>query len=48
MEVYRTGVTFFIPIGEWDFSFFGIILSCIIGYCVISVSKGSNIYHFNI
>ncbi len=40
MEVYRTDVTFLIPIGEMDFYFFSIIiLSCIIGFCVISVSK---------
>ncbi len=44
MEVYRTEVTFLIPIEEKDiFLFFSIIISCwIIGYCVISVSKGSN------
>ncbi len=40
MEVYRADVTFLIPIGEMDFYFFSIIiLSCIIGFCVISVSK---------
>ncbi len=35
---------FFIPIiGEMDFFFFSIIILCfIIGYCVISVSKGRN------
>ncbi len=43
MHVYRAEVTFLIPIEEMDFSFFSIIiLCCIIGYCVISVSKGSN------
>ncbi len=44
MDVYRAEVTFLIPIiGEMDFFFFSvIILCCIIGYCVISVSKGSN------
>ncbi len=43
-HVYRAEVTYLIPnTGEMDFSFFSIIiLSCIIGYCVISVSKGSN------
>ncbi len=42
MHVYRAEVTFLIPIGEIDFFFFSIIiLSCIIGYCAISVSKGS-------
>ncbi len=41
MDVYRA--LFLIPIGEMDFFFFSIIiLCCIIGYCVISVSKGSN------
>ncbi len=34
---------FLIPIGEMDFFFFSIIiLCCIIGYGVISVSKGRN------
>ncbi len=34
---------FLIQIEEMDFFFFSIIiLCCIIGYCVISVSKGSN------
>ncbi len=43
MDVYRADVTFLIPLGEMDFCFFSsIILCCIIGYCVISVSKGSN------
>ncbi len=43
MHVYRAEVTFLIPIEEMDFFFFSIIiLSCIIGNCVISVSKGSN------
>ncbi len=44
MDVYRADVTFLIPIGEMDFFLFiiMIILCCIIGYCVISVSKGSN------
>ncbi len=43
MHVYRAEVTFLIPIGEMDFFFLSIIiLSCIIGYCAISVSKGSN------
>ncbi len=43
MHVYRVEVIFLIPIGEMDFFFFSIIiLCCIIGYCVISVSKGSN------
>ncbi len=43
-DVYRADVTFLIPIEEMDFFFFSIIiiLSCIIAYCVISVSKGSN------
>ncbi len=32
-----------------DFCFFSIIiLSCIIGYCAISVSNGRNKQHFNI
>ncbi len=49
MDVYRADVTFLISIGEMDFFFFNIIiLCCIIGYCVISLSKGSNKYHFNI
>ncbi len=49
MHVYRAEVTFLIPIEEMDFFFFSnIILSCIIGYCVISVSKVSNKQHFNI
>ncbi len=38
---------FLITIGEMDF-FSIIILFCIIGYCVSSVSKGNNKYHFNI
>ncbi len=42
MDVYRAEVTFLIPMAEMDFFFCIIILSCIIGYCVISVSKGSN------
>ncbi len=43
MHVFRADVTFLIPIGEMDFFFLSIIiLSCIIGYCAISVSKGSN------
>ncbi len=49
MDVYRE-VTFLILMGEMDFFSFSIIiiiiiiiiLSCIIGYCAISVSKGSN------
>ncbi len=42
-DVYRADVTFLIPIEEMDFLFFSIIiLCCIIAYCVISVSKGSN------
>ncbi len=47
MDVYRAEVTFLITIGEMDF-FSIIILFCIIGYCVSSVSKGNNKYHFNI
>ncbi len=44
-DVYRSEVTFFIPIREMDFFFFSIIiLCCIIVYSVISVSKGSNKY----
>ncbi len=41
MDVYRTDVTFLIPVEEMDFFFFSIIiiLRCIIGY---SVSKNSN------
>ncbi len=40
MDVYRAEVTFLIPIGEMDFSFFSIIiLCCIIGHSVIYVSK---------
>ncbi len=45
MDVYRTEVTFLITLGEMDFLFVFIIiiiLCCIIGYCVISVLKGSN------
>ncbi len=43
MDVYSAEVTFLIAIGEMDFFFFRIIiLCCIIGYCVISVSKGRN------
>ncbi len=43
MDVYKAEVTFLIPIEEMEFFFFGIIiLCCIIGYCVVSVSKGSN------
>ncbi len=42
MDVYRADVTFLIPLGEMDFCFFSSIMCCIIGYCVISVSKGSN------
>ncbi len=43
MHVYRADVTFLIPIEEIDFFFLSIIiLSCIIGYCAVSVSKGSN------
>ncbi len=44
MDVYRADVTFLIPIEEIHiFLFFSIIiLCCIIAYCVISVSKGSN------
>ncbi len=43
-DVYRADVTFLIPIEEMDFFLFFsiIILCCIIAYCVISVSKGSN------
>ncbi len=41
MDVYRAEVTFLIPL-EMDFFFFSIIILCCIGYCVISVSKGSN------
>ncbi len=43
-DVYRADVTILIPIGEIDFFLFFsiIILCCIIAYCVISVSKGSN------
>ncbi len=41
-DVYRADV-FLIPIEEMDFFFFSIIiLCCIIAYCVISVSEGSN------
>ncbi len=43
MHVYRADATFLIPIEEMDFFFLSIIiLSCIIGYCAVSVSKGSN------
>ncbi len=41
MDLYRANVTFLMPIGEMDNFFFN-ILCCIIGYCVISVSKGNN------
>ncbi len=50
MDIYRAKVTFFnsnsnlIPF----FYFSIIILCCIIGNGVISVSKGSNKQHFNI
>ncbi len=46
MAVHRAEVTFLISKEEMDF-FFSIILCFIIGYRVISVSKGSNKYHFN-
>ncbi len=42
MDVHWAEATFLIPTGEMDFFLRIIILSCIIGYCVISVSKGSN------
>ncbi len=42
MDVYRAEITFFIPIGEINFFLSIIILCCIIGYRIISVSKGSN------
>ncbi len=43
MDVYRAEVIFLIPIEEMAFFFFSdIILCCIIGYGVVSVSKGSN------
>ncbi len=51
MDVYRAEVTFFNSNRRdglkemekrWAFFFSIIILCCIIGYCVISVSKGSN------
>ncbi len=43
MHVYRAEVTFFNSNRRDGFFFFSIIiLCCIIGYGVISVSKGSN------
>ncbi len=43
MGVYRADVTFFNSYRRDGLFFFSInILCCIIGYCVISVSKGSN------
>ncbi len=39
MDVYRAEVTL---MGGMNFFFFSIILCFIIGYCVISVSNGSN------
>ncbi len=42
MDVYRAEFTFLIPLEMDFFFFFSIIILCCIGYCVISVSKGSN------
>ncbi len=41
MDVFRAAVTFFNSNGR-DGLLFIIILCCIVGYCVISVSKASN------
>ncbi len=43
MDVYSAEVTFFIPEDmDFFFSIIIIILCCIIGYRLISISKGSN------
>ncbi len=42
IHVYRAEVTFFNSNRRDGLFFFIIILCCIIGYCVISVSKGNN------